>query len=98
MPHVSYLLAFTGCPWPGCGFRIQFVDFKVELLGDQSLYKKVMFSWGWQPEFGVIARCPGCRNHVWFGVREKRCVTDPTGSEFPVLPDDWHVTADIVAE
>jgi hypothetical protein len=92
MPHVLFSLAMELCPWPGCGFRIGMIDFKLELYGDSGLYSRVVSAW-WNPGYGVIARCPGCQRHVLFGVDRKEAVSDPIAAGFEILRDDWHTIA-----
>jgi hypothetical protein len=93
MPHVVYLAASWFCPWSGCGYRIELIDFQLERLNDSALYARVMTAWGIQPDFGIVARCPGCRRYILFGATGKQAVDDPTATGLPVLPDDWHQTA-----
>jgi hypothetical protein len=93
MPHVVYLAASLFCPWPGCGYRIELIDFQLEKMNDPALYARVMAAWGTHPDFGLVARCPGCQRHVLFGVTGKQPIADPASTSFPVLPDDWHQTA-----
>jgi hypothetical protein len=90
---VVYLAASLLCPWPGCGYRIELIDFQLEKMVDSTLYARVMSFWGIDPEFGLIGRCPGCGEFVLFGIAAKRCVQDPAGTGLPVLPDDWHQRA-----
>jgi hypothetical protein len=93
MPHVSYLAAFLLCPWPGCGYRIALLDFQLELSGNPQLYARAVQQWGSQPPYGLVGRCPGCRNYVWYGETEKRAVPEPVPTGLDVLPDDWHLNA-----
>jgi len=93
MPHVVYLAASLFCPWAGCGYRIELIDFRIELMSDPTLYAQVMAAWGVRPDFGLIARCPGCQRFVLYGTAGKQPIDDPASSGFPVLPDDWHQTA-----
>jgi hypothetical protein len=72
------------------------VDFRLELIQDKSLYARVMLAWASQPHYGIVARCPGCKQYVWFDPNGKRAVTDLPSAGFDLLPDDWHVTADIM--
>jgi hypothetical protein len=93
MPHVVYLGEFILCPWPDCGFRIELVDFQLEFAQDPGLYARVIAAWGNQPDFGLVGRCPGCKQHVWFGLAEKRTAADPAAPGVILLPDDWHLHA-----
>lgn len=89
MPHVVYVGAFILCPWPGCGYRIELIDFNLEKTSDPALYALVMSQWGLQADFGLVARCPSCKQFVRFGLTEKVAVADPSQTGLPVLPDDW---------
>jgi hypothetical protein len=93
MPHVVYLPASFFCPWAGCGYRIELIDFRLEHMNDAALYARVMSAWGTHPNFGIVARCPGCQRHVLYGMTSKQTVDDPAAAGLPVLPDDWHQTA-----
>jgi hypothetical protein len=53
------------------------IDFKLELYGDPGLYARVLSGW-WSPGYGVIARCPACRQFVLFGIDKKAAVSDPS--------------------
>jgi hypothetical protein len=93
MPHVVYLGLLIGCPWPGCGCRIEMIDFRLEAVGDPALYARVMTDWGRSPGYGLVGRCPGCGQYVLYGLTDKQPVSDPTATSLPVLPDDWHLNA-----
>jgi hypothetical protein len=96
MPHVVYVAVNILCPWLGCDYPIELVDFQVETMGDPALYTHVMVHWGRQPGFGLVARCPGCGQYVLFDPATKQPVTDPGATGLPVLPDDWHLNASIL--
>ena len=90
MPHAVYLAAMIACPWAGCTFQIEIVDFQLERYGDAALYAAVMQMWAQSPGCGLVARCPGCGGYVIFGPDDKQTATDPQATTLPVLPDDWH--------
>jgi hypothetical protein len=96
MPHAVYYALFLFCPWPGCDFQIAMVDFNLEKSGIPDLYARVVLAWNSQPGYGVVARCPGCGQYVWFGKDSKQAVPDPPTADLEVLPDDWHQIASIV--
>ena len=93
MPHAAYAGMAIVCPWLGCDYRIEFVDFQLELKGNTAFYAQVMTHWGRLAGYGLIGRCPGCGKYVLFGVPDKQTVTDPGQMGLPVLPDDWHLGA-----
>src|SRR5687768_14441378 len=55
MPHASLLELL--CPWPGCGFQIWFIDFRLELT-DRTLHDQGVAAW--ESGAGLVGRCPGC--------------------------------------
>jgi hypothetical protein len=93
MPHIVYVVPQIVCPWVGCGFRIELLDLKLETSPNIELYASVMASWGHDPNFGVVGRCPGCRKFVLFGLSTKIPVPDLAAVNLPLLPDDWHLNA-----
>jgi hypothetical protein len=93
MPHAGYLGQSLFCPWPGCGYRIELIDFQLELKGNPTFYAQVMLEWGRRPDYGLVGRCPGCRQYVRFGATDKQPIPDPNATGLPVLPDDWHLNA-----
>ena len=95
MPHVVYLAASLFCPWPACSYRIELIDFRLERMNDASLYARVMAAWGIDPDFGIVARCPGCQRFVLFGMTAKKAIDNPAATGLPVLADDWHQKANL---
>src|SRR5437660_84277 len=81
------------CRWRGCPIRISGIHFQLEISPDSTLYSQVMSSWGHDPNFGVVGRCPECRNYVLFGLSAKTPIADPSTTNLPILPDDWHSNA-----
>jgi hypothetical protein len=73
------------------------VDFRLEMPGDKALYNEVVRNWGLTPGYGIIARCPGCREYVLYTNNTKEKVLDPSALAFPVLPDDWYSNAEILS-
>lgn len=94
MPHAHYFAPFLLCPWMGCGFRIELVDFRVETLGNPALYRRVVAAWGWVAGYGLLARCPGCSQQVLFTPAGKQAAGESAGLVCDVLPDDWHLNGD----
>jgi hypothetical protein len=71
------------------------IDFRLELGEDKTLYARVMLAWAREPGYGIIARCPSCHQYVWFDPTGKRAITDLPASGYDLLPDDWHLRAEI---
>jgi hypothetical protein len=92
MPHAVYRGDFILCPWPGCGLRMELIDFQLE-LGDPVFYALVVGNWGTQNDYGLVGRCPGCGQFVRYGLVGKTVVDDPAKTGLPILPDDWHRNA-----
>jgi len=93
MPHIVYLAGNIVCPWPDCDFRIELIDFKLELMGNTEFYAEVVAAWGRKDGFGLVGRCPACLQYVLFGLTGKTKIDDPQSANCPVLPLDWHKTA-----
>jgi hypothetical protein len=93
MPHVVYFDPYHLCPWAGCGYRIEMIDFQLENRKNPALYAGVIAAWGRQPGYGLIGRCPGCGRYVLFSATGKQAVADPAALGLIVLPDDWHQNA-----
>jgi hypothetical protein len=91
MPHIVYRPPYVVCPWPNCNYRIAGVDFQLELMGDQTLYQRLMEAW-WKG-VGLVGRCPGCGHQVLFTMQDKKQVEDPTELAGALLPDDWYTHA-----
>src|SRR5258708_4188173 len=85
MPHVRF--EDLHCPWPGCGFAIWFVDFRLE-FSDALLYQRGVTAW--QQGAGLVGRCPGCAQTVMFSHSGKICVReDDIPAAAVSLPDNW---------
>jgi hypothetical protein len=65
------------------------IDVQLEKMAAPDLYGRVVAAWGRQPGYGVVGRCPGCGQYVWFGKDSKQAVPDPPAADLEVLPDDW---------
>src|SRR5207237_322161 len=65
-PQVVYQGAGQLCPWPGCGYRVAGIRFNLERMGGPATYENWLAGW-WQGP-GLVARCPGCKRYVLFGL------------------------------
>ncbi len=85
-PHVHY--DDPACPHPGCGHRMEWIDFKLELHGDpEGIYRPLARAW-WDGT-GFLGRCPACG--AW--VRFRTIGMTPGQPEdiggVPELPVNW---------
>jgi hypothetical protein len=85
-PHVHY--DEPACPHPGCGHRMEWIDFKLELHGDaEGIYKPLVRSW-WEGT-GFVGRCPACHDWVRFTTLGMSPCGDEEAGQFSHLPEDW---------
>jgi hypothetical protein len=87
-PHIVY--SEPGCPYPGCGQRLQAIDFRLEAYGP-AVHDPLVRAW-WD-DTGFVGRCPHCGGWIHFTIRDKRAVTDEEAAQFLRLPDDWPAVA-----
>jgi hypothetical protein len=83
-PHVVY--TDPACPHPGCGARLQAIDFRLEEHG-REVHDALVRAW-WSDE-GFAGRCPRCRGWIHFTIRAKRAVSEEEAAGCLKLPDDW---------
>ncbi len=84
-PHVVY--EDGACPHPGCGRRMQAIDFRLERYG-KDVHDTLVRAW-WE-DTGFAGRCPGCGRWIHFTIRDKRAIDEKQVLGLPRLPDDWH--------
>jgi hypothetical protein len=90
-PHIVY--ADAACPHPGCGQRLQAIDFCLEAHG-RAVHDPLVRAW-WS-DAGFAGRCPGCGGWIHFTIRGKRAVTAKEAGQLPQLPDNWASAATIL--
>ena len=88
-PHVHY--DQPDCPHPGCGHRMQWIDFKLELYGDRAgiddpLVKAFFTN-------GFAGRCPRCEGLIRFTTRSMEQLDELDAGRYPRLPGHWHTVA-----
>lgn len=89
-PHVHY--DDPACPHPGCGHRMEWIDFKLKLHGDpEGIYKPLVRAW-WQGQ-GYVGRCPASHNWLRFRTLGIEALDDEHAAQFAQLPEDWHTVA-----
>jgi hypothetical protein len=91
-PHVHY--DDPACPHPGCGHRMEWIDFKLELHGDpEVVYKPLVRAW-WDG-IGFVGRCPACQGWVHFTTLGMSCLDEKSAASLPQLPANWASVAQI---
>ncbi len=89
-PHVHY--ENGACPQPGCGHRMEWIDFQLELHGDpEGIYKPLVRAW-WEGT-GFVGRCPACGRWIHFTTLGMEAVDDDRVAQLPQWPDNWHNVA-----
>src|SRR6266571_5709901 len=62
-PHIHYHDPF--CLHAGCGHKMEWIDFQLELFGDRDgIYVPLVRSW-WEGR-GFVGLCPNCRQWIRF--------------------------------
>ena len=89
-PHVHY--DEPSCPHAGCGHRMEWVDFKLELHGDpEGISKPLVSSW-WKGD-GFVGRCPACGGTIRFTTLRMIAADREAEDPIPHLPENWAVVA-----
>ncbi len=87
-PHVHYDDPI--CPHPGCGHRMEWIDFKLELHGDpEEGYRPLVRSW-WEGT-GFAGRCPSCSGWIRFTTLGMKAEREEGAA--PRLPEGWATIA-----
>jgi hypothetical protein len=85
-PHVHYDDAT--CPHAGCGHRMEWIDFKLELHGDpEGVYKPLVRAW-WDGT-GFVGRGPNCGGWIHFTTLRMSSPDDEMVGRLPQLPVNW---------
>jgi hypothetical protein len=91
-PHARY--DDPGCPHPGCGRKMEWIDFELELQGDpEGVYKPLVRSW-WEGT-GFAGRCPGCGRWLRFTTLGMEAIDEAKAGRLPQLPEGWEAVAQI---
>jgi hypothetical protein len=89
-PHIHY--RDPNCPHAGCGHRMEWIDFQLELYGDPTgIYNPLVRAW-WDGT-GFAGRCPGCSGWIRFTTLKMNAITEDQVNQLPRLPDNWHTVA-----
>jgi hypothetical protein len=89
-PHVHY--DEPACPHPGCGHRMEWLDFKLDLHGDpEGIDKPLVRAW-WENR-GFVGRCPNCQGWIRFTTLEMEAVDEDQAAQYSRLPENWHTLA-----
>lgn len=85
-PHVHY--DDPTCPHAGCGHRMEWIDFKLELHGDpEGIYRPLVRAW-WDGT-GYVGHCPACGGRVRFTTLGMSAPDDDAARQLPQLPANW---------
>jgi hypothetical protein len=88
-PHVWY--EEPDCRHSGCRFRMEFIDFKLELYRDpRRIYNPLVLAFF---RDGFAGRCPSCGGWIRFTTSAMAAIGDDEAAGLPHLPDDWHAVA-----
>lgn len=75
------------CPHAGCGHRMEWIDFKLELHGDpDGIYRPLVRAW-WDGT-GFVGHCPACGGWVRFGTLGMSACDDEAAGRLPRLPEN----------
>jgi hypothetical protein len=89
-PHVHYEDPL--CPHAGCGHKMEWIDFQLELFGDtEGIYKPLVKAW-WEGK-GFAGQCPSCGGWIRFTTLGKEALSEDQANQFFKLPDQWHTVA-----
>src|ERR1700687_5787099 len=89
-PHVHY--HDPSCPHAGCGHKMEWIDFQLELYGDRDgVYVPLVRAW-WEGS-GFVGRCPHCHQWIRFSTLGMEVPTAEQVQQLLHLPDDWHTVA-----
>lgn len=90
-PHIHY--ADGVCPH-GCGYKMEWIDFQLELFGDpEGIYKPLVKAW-WEGT-GFAGRCPQCDNWIHFKTLGMMALSEDEAAALPKLPEQWNATAQL---
>jgi hypothetical protein len=89
-PHIHY--RDGTCPHPGCGYKMEWIDFQLELFGDaEGIYKPLVKAW-WEAK-GFAGRCPSCNGWIRFTTLAMEPLSDEQADAQLKLPDHWATVA-----
>lgn len=89
-PHVHYHSPL--CPHAGCGNKMEWIDFQLELHGNrEGIYVPLVRSW-WEGK-GFVGRCPNCAQWIRFTTLGMEGLSAEQADAYPQLPDNWHTVA-----
>jgi len=89
-PHVHY--HDSTCPHPGCGHKMEWIDFQFELFGDaDGIYKPLVKSW-WEGT-GFAGRCPQCDGWIRFTTLQMEAINEDEAMSMARMPEEWHTVA-----
>ena len=97
-PHVHYHSPL--CPHPGCGHKMEWLDFQLELHGNRDgIYESVRAPTvrervrAWWEGTGFVGRCPNCHQWIRFTTLGMEALAADQALAYPQLPENWHTVA-----
>jgi len=89
-PHVH--CHDVACPHAGCGQKLEWIDFQLELHNDpEGIYKPLVRAW-WDGT-GFAGRCPNCGGWIHFTTLRMQAIAEDQAQQLPQLPENWHAVA-----
>lgn len=89
-PHIHYHEPM--CPHPGCGHKMEWIDFQLEPFGDpEGIYKPLVKAW-WEGN-GFGGRCPSCGGWIRFTTLRMEALAEEQIASFLTLPEQWATVA-----
>ncbi len=89
-PHVHYHSPL--CPHPGCGHKMEWIDFQLELHGNRDgIYVPLVRAW-WEGT-GFVGRCPNCHQWIRFTTLGMEALEADQALACPQLPENWDTVA-----
>ncbi len=89
-PHIHYHDPL--CPHTGCGHKMDWIDFQLELFGDRDgIYVPLVRSWWEGP--GFVGQCPNCHQWIRFSTRAMEIPSAEEVDRLPHLPENWPTVA-----
>jgi hypothetical protein len=87
-PHIIY--QEVTCSHPGCGQKMQGIDFRLDNYGP-AIHDPLVKAW-WN-DTGFAGRCPNCGGWIHFTIHGKTAIAGQEANALPQLPEAWYANA-----